>query len=173
MNGAESNISFLLYALLAVLLILVTLAAVSLVSAFLLRVAAMGLGLGLPTYPTAYRATLLANFATLMLNLAGVASTTLLNLSRGPYAYARELEPAYWFPPIYLLLSVVFGLAVTAAVFYRTVPSQAASGQLSFGDAFALAALYAAMAIFCAIVFTLCALLGVTGFWAAASAGGL
>jgi hypothetical protein len=172
MNGAESGILVLLYALAGVVAALLSIAVASLVSALLLRLAATWLGLGLPRYAIAFRAALTANFITFSLNLLGIGTTVFLSLSRPRGMYSYDVQPAYLISPTYLLLAAVIGLAVTAAILYRMVPNQPTAGRLNFGDAAALSALYAGLCILSCIVLTLLVLIGMATYsWTAAMNG--
>jgi hypothetical protein len=172
MYGAESGILVFLYALAGVVFALVAIAVASLVSALLLRLAAMWLGLGMPSYGIAFRAALTANFTTFALNFVGIGSTVFLSLSRPRDRFSYDLDPAFLISPTYLLLAAVVGLAVTAAIFYRMVPNLPTAVRLNFGDAAALSALYTGLCILSWIVLTLLVFLGIaTYFWTAAMNG--
>lgn len=134
----------------------------SLFAAIWLRLAALWLGFGNVGYRTAFKCTLMSNFVVAVIHFSvgfnyGIASHL---LSDSP-STVRSFSFAY--SPIYFLYALVFSLLLTAAIFRRTIKAEGDSSLALFGDSFALASLYYALAFALMIILMLVVYLFITG----------
>lgn len=121
----------------------------SLIGAICLRLAARSMQFGNIPFMTAFKSTLMANFAMLVINFSicfshGVAFSVLSNSSSS--ARGRPLDMTFAYPPIHFVYATLLILLVTSAIFRRTLRDNGHNERMTFGDAFALASFYYALA---------------------------
>lgn len=125
---------------------------IALIAAVALRFAAVILKFGRLGYAVAFKAALLSQFVSLVLQFAvGFQYGWVLAMSRvqmmnsGYGGPSRMYEMAFTFPPTFYLMAMMFSVVATALIFCRVLPTDKDDRQMSFRDAMSLAVVYQAL----------------------------